>query len=390
MAKIGVFTWWKNANYGGFLQALATQEYLKKLGNQPEMVDLGTHPLIFSFVVRVLYFSFHKFLRASFIQISLRYYRIYKTLRKKFTISPFRLPWGTHSCEKLKRYDILLCGSDQIWNPDYLVPDYLLPEAPEEIPKMSYASSIGNADIPEELQGVYKKFLDRFCQISVREASGAVALNKVLDKEACWVVDPTLLLTAEQWEDCLGIKNAKTTGKYMFCYTLSLLPVEKYFLLMKWAKKHKQKIFLYVEHNAGIRYWSNAKVSWRKIFDVLRWNMVLLFSPWIKIRQSASVEDFVSAIRDSEVMISDSFHALMFATIFNKNIKIILPQDRLRMSPRITDFCKKIQYKNVIINDFIPEMFVEKSDFNNDLLQTWIYDSKQWLDNAIKTCEKKS
>ena len=91
--RIGIFTWWENANYGGFLQALATQEYLKKLGHQPEMVNLKVKSSLWYkkswkgwiyFVVIQVLFGFP-------LQVFLRYKRTYNMIAKYLTISPFKL-----------------------------------------------------------------------------------------------------------------------------------------------------------------------------------------------------------------------------------------------------------------------------------------------------------
>ena len=94
----------------------------------------------------------------------------------------------------------------------------------------------------------------------------------------------------------------------------------------------------------------------------------------------------MTAIRDSEVVISDSFHALMFSTVFQKNVKIILPDERRDTSSRIIDFCNIVQYENVLIERFNESIFDKKAEFSQKSLRQWCDFSKKWFSDAVNVC----
>ena len=84
-----------------------------------------------------------------------------------------------------------MVGSDQVWNPDHFDEVYLLDFVPDNIRKISYASSIGVEQLPETLKGKYKKYLKRFDSISVRESKAADVIEKLVNKPVDVVLDPT-------------------------------------------------------------------------------------------------------------------------------------------------------------------------------------------------------
>ena len=78
---------------------------------------------------------------------------------------------------------------------------YLLDFVPDNIRKISYASSIGVEQLPETLKGKYKKYLKRFDSISVRESKAADVIEKLVNKPVDVVLDPTFLLDGISWHD---------------------------------------------------------------------------------------------------------------------------------------------------------------------------------------------
>ena len=99
-----------------------------------------------------------------------------------------------------RRFDTIICGSDQIWAPNALNPVYLIDFAPKKTEKVSYAASIGLNDIPLEIQPVYRHALADFKRVSVREEKSVEILKKYCGTQAEVVLDPTLLLTEKEWE----------------------------------------------------------------------------------------------------------------------------------------------------------------------------------------------
>ena len=120
----------------------------------------------------------------------------------------------------LKQYSAYIVGSDQVWNPNYLEETYFLDFVPNGYNKCSYASSMGVNEIERRKQKKYKKYLKQFSYISMRESSAAVYLSKVLERPVDTVLDPTLLLTKDEWREYA--KDAcfarPLPQEYILCY----------------------------------------------------------------------------------------------------------------------------------------------------------------------------
>ncbi|MBR2344693.1 MAG: polysaccharide pyruvyl transferase family protein [Lentisphaeria bacterium] len=375
--KIGVFTWWDNANYGGFLQALATQEYLKKLGHQPEFIRLTDKFLYYrkgrkewlKFVLYQILFGFP-------LQTCLRYLNTHQIISRLLNASPFAFAHNNLKQKELARYDLLLCGSDQIWNPLYCKQgEYLLNDTPEEIPKISYASSVAVKNIPLDLQQLYKNALPKFKAISVREKAGADVLSVFFPKSIEWVVDPTLLLTAKEWKNILQIKEKKSD--HIVVYLLSE-NVDTFLKLIPLVKHTRKKIHLYTEHSVRLKIPGGNK-NWNCFIKNIKWCLFLLFSPRVKILKYASAKKFVTDICNASMVLSDSFHAMMFSVIFEKNIKIFIPPERENMKSRIKDFCEQTDGKNIVVTDFSGDVFDIPGSFSKEKMEKWKQMSSEWL-----------
>ena len=120
------------------------------------------------------------------------------------------------------KYDIYIAGSDQIW--DYKLTNfdttYFLDFVKEGKKKCSYAASIGENLPPEEYQQKYKELLSDFDEILVREDYGADIVENLTEKRPEVVCDPTLLLTAEEWDKLLV--EPKYKEKYILVYQLGI------------------------------------------------------------------------------------------------------------------------------------------------------------------------
>jgi coenzyme F420-reducing hydrogenase beta subunit len=124
------------------------------------------------------------------------------------------------------RYDVYMVGSDQVWNPRMFtnIKPYFLDFAPTGAKCVSYASSFGVSELSGEVFYKYKKWLKRFAYIGVREKKGEdIVKAMALGIEVKHVVDPTLLLTAEEWkkvEEEVGETGDLNGDRYLLLYDL--------------------------------------------------------------------------------------------------------------------------------------------------------------------------
>ena len=132
-------------------------------------------------------------------------------------------------------FDVYICGSDQIWNPNVvskdgkLDPIYFLNFANKLAKKISYASSMGGYRLTDSEQEQVKDLLKDFTTISVRESDTQKVLSQLLKREVFHVLDPTLLLSKEEWFEVLEIdKNYRSQKEdYILVYMLPRVPLMK-------------------------------------------------------------------------------------------------------------------------------------------------------------------
>ena len=155
MARIGIMTFLHNDNYGSSLQAYALQRVIRTLGYECEHIDYlpdraekirnligsGNHPKLIIDGLR------KRSVKAGQEGARKKSGAIPAFYRECMQLSPVCRN-RRELAEQAGKYDILLCGSDQIWNPVWLNPAYFLTFAPEEMPKIAYAASLGIRTMP--------------------------------------------------------------------------------------------------------------------------------------------------------------------------------------------------------------------------------------------------
>ncbi len=236
--RIGLVTFYHIHHYGAALQAAATEQAVKSLGHECEIIDyyvnqnnalfrrptgLGSaaadaHTALHYPALRTRYQRFEQFAR-DHLRITPRCYESFEALRAA------DLP-----------YDALLSGSDQIWNPK-IFPDgrfdpvFFGAFSPRR--KIAYAPSFGIPRIPEGMEEELRGYLTQFSHLSVRERQGQKIVSELTGKDVPVVLDPTLLLTAEQWHRAASdhLFSSRSTfglqlpvpvpGGYLLCYCIS-------------------------------------------------------------------------------------------------------------------------------------------------------------------------
>lgn len=304
MKKIGILTIYRSGNYGATLQAYATREAI----NQNGLGDADIIPYCSDAIKQKLNLAFLKkegLFRTAVACVEKLYYhprmkkvgRFVDEFAGKTDIAREDLPSLNDS------YDIFLSGSDQIWNPQLQHGDtsYLLDFVTDDKKKRSYGSSFGVKEIPEEYRETYVKLLSSYRRITVRERAGAQLLDDLLGREAELVLDPVLLLTPEQWNEKLPKRLFKK--KYVFAYQMahSSLPA-------KAVSKACKTL------GAGA------------IFVPFP----ILGACRCRPKLNLSSLEWVAAIRDSEAVVTDSFHGVVFSILFKKNFYYMITSQTVK------------------------------------------------------------
>ncbi len=212
-----VVTLYKGYNYGSALQCFALQQVIRKHGIKPYVIEFNNRGLV-RHIIRIVnnvqfYVSCYQYSgrRESFQGIVKNAKEVDNGLTEdtkvKFgTFIEKRIVEISRSYEELVRLakseECVACisGSDQVWGTSvkYLNPIHFLTFAPKT-KRYSYAASFGSSTIPEWFVNDIKRYLRSYRRISVREDNALKILDDIGIKNGEVMVDPTLLLTAEEW-----------------------------------------------------------------------------------------------------------------------------------------------------------------------------------------------
>ena len=296
--KIGILTFQQAINYGAVLQLYALQKIIQKLGADPKVINYISPKLENDYKI-VRYNDGLKNLLASIFcaKAFCERKRRFKIFEKKYLNLTNEL-YSKEDLNKIcEKYDYIITGSDQVWN--YTITDtdstYMLDFVEDNNKKISYAASFGVGFIPGELKIWYKNLLQDFKAISVREKQGQAIIKSLCSKEVPVVLDPTFLLTKEEWKK-LNTCDTKNK-KYILVYCL-----RRSNLLNKMAEKLKIKTgFEIIVLNPRIR----------NIYDK--------FSAY-----NVGPGDFIRLFMNAEYILTNSFHGTAFAINFNKKFLVDL------------------------------------------------------------------
>ncbi len=201
------------AHYGAALQAAATERAVETLGHECEIIDyfvnqdnaLFRRPTGLGSAAADAHTALH------YQALKTRYERFEQFSRDHLRISAHRYPSAAELRQAQLPYDAILSGSDQIWNPKIFPNGHFDPVffgAFSDRRKIAYAPSFGIPKVPEDMEQELRSYLDAFSHLSVRERQGQAIVTEVTGQTVPVVLDPTLLLTAEQWSELRSYLDA--------------------------------------------------------------------------------------------------------------------------------------------------------------------------------------
>ena len=294
--KIGILTYHRSHNYGALLQAVALRYRLSQMGHKVYFIDYWPeyHRQMYALysIRRALRYGIKGAIRYTWNAIA-KYQRRkerYDSFRKfiQTYIEPYCAPYTDK-----EKYDVIVYGSDQIWrkqpglsgrfNPVYFADNILRADK-----HIAYAASMGIVDLTEKDKGFLKNKLGKFTRISVRENNLSEALKEMgIQNEV--VLDPTLLLSSEEWERLTPIKRVYNE-KYVLYYRLQAGAFDER-AIENFAKGYGCKLLI-LEGSVG-----------KKKNNIL---------------SAASPTEFLSLMKNADYVFTSSYHGLLFSLMFHK------------------------------------------------------------------------
>lgn len=308
--KVGTLTFHIAHNYGAMLQAYALSIVVKKIGFECEVIDYRFPYIdswsriercndlvekygVFGGVMRFINRVIHGYYSKSNMHIKFDAF-------ERNIIPHSKIIYRTKEELKNMPYDAILFGSDQIWNSGLtngIAEEYIGGfECLSGTKKIAYAASCGTSDFQEESRTVYNEYLKDFYAIGVREESfQKTLLSRGYDAEC--VLDPTLLLTADDWKKIIPEEKEKHSNNYLLLYAFD--ENEKiYDLTREYAKKHGFQIVV-------VAYKEKSAMH------------------GMTVRTDCGPLEFLSLFFYAKHIITTSFHGTVFSILFHKDFHCI-------------------------------------------------------------------
>lgn len=325
--RIGILTFHRANNYGAQLQCYALCQALIKRGHDAEAIDYR-QPEIEKNYCGVSAKDFNplhpmRFIKSLFLPQTLtRNIRHNKFAKFRNKYIPCSKKTYTPESRNIEEYDLVLIGSDQLWNSKWTKgwDSFYWGEFihPERTSVASYAVSIGKTTITDDERINIKKRLNNFDFLSVRENSLKKIVKGLTDKDIKVVVDPTFLLGKTDW-----LRFVKPSGKrYVLIYPL-LFAEETIEIGRKIAKEHNIDYVII-----------DSQSHWK---------------PMKRHRQFADPAEFLNLIANAEYVVTSSFHGTAFSVIYEKQFFSVVSKDSV--NTRIASLLASLNLENRIVNE---------------------------------------
>ena len=371
MKKVGIITYHHYYNYGTALQAYALQKAIDNIeGYQAELIDFRSHEEKQLGRWQLI------LLRIRRIPAYIKEWKRVKVIKKfspvfakknPFFDEFFRKDFVTgsttyHSYTELKKdvldYDILVTGSDQTWSPKIgFHPAMFLEFGSPKPLRIAYAPSIGVSKFTKEEANYVNVHLQPFDAISCRESLGTRVLQEcVKGKEIVNVLDPTFLLTAEDWDKIAVTPQIK--GDYILCYFIG-------------HRTYYREIAAQLSQDLGMPLYF-IPVSWQ---DMGKGNNLL---------PEAGPSEFLGLIRGARLVLTDSFHGTAFSINYHKsfysftkieggksasdNSRLYDILSKLHLEDRLIDTKTKINFTDIDYSEASKLLEAERTKSNAFLL----------------------
>ena len=302
-------------DYGGMLQAYASQRALIKLGIEAEAINYDNlkrdinkrkwkyflSNIMDSTIVKEKSRIINKRLKEKIDKSFGKKMAIRDMAFDRFCNEKFKVTRKYKTWEELhnacKDYDAIIVGSDQLWLPSNVVGDYYtLNFVPDDVNKVAYATSFGIGAIPAKMKNQYTAYLKRINYLSAREISGQEIIKQCTGRDVPLVCDPTMLLEREEWNSIARDKRI-IEDDYIFCYFMGDNPEQREFV-KQLAQKENCKIVALLHLDQYI-------ASDENYVDIAPYDI--------------DPSDFVNLVKNSKFVCTDSFHGTVFSIIFSKD-----------------------------------------------------------------------
>lgn len=366
--KIGILTFHCAENYGAFLQVYAMQSILQQINNDTDIEVIDYRPKYITEIYK--YNLFKWYLEDRGLLSNIKSFIVYLVtipnyIKRKNNFNRIKKLLNLSSeiyyqvgdfDDKKTNYDYLILGSDQIWNP--MITQGIDPILWGNLPNIkkckiiSYAASLGISSYSDKYKSDIKKYIKNIDFIGLRESSSIKVLKEIENREYKTVLDPTFLLPKNFWEK---FSKKININKYILIYKLENNP---YIMEDAYRMAKENNLEIVSLGDPGIKNTYKDK----KIHSI----------------SYSGPREFVGAIKNASIILTNSYHATCFSVIFEKNF---YTYSHSKTSLRMIDLSKLLGFENKIIS--YGKSIYDYSE--NKELNIYININKKLEDEKIKS-----
>lgn len=235
---------------------------------------------------------------------------------------------------QIKPADYFVVGSDQVWNPHWysdcdLKKDLFLLDFAKDNQKVCLSPSFSLKALPDEWKEWFKSNLSSFPKLAVRENEGAKIIKDLINKEATVTIDPTLVLDKDEWNKIsLKPQNINCNKNYILTYFLG----GRSDYIEKDLKKYANEIGADIYH----------------LLDMNQPDLYII-----------DPANFLYLVAHANLVVTDSFHACVFAFLYNKPFLVYNRQGEEDMMSRLNTLLSKFSLERKYVDSGLANELFE-------------------------------
>ena len=346
MKDVAILTkYYKNYNYGGMLQGYALHKVVQNLGYSCDIISYNVgenkNPVYSNLLQQCKQYGIKsasgKVIEKCTGKMKFLIKDILDIRRQKFdefmneTNSNTEVFNDSNLTRLNDEYKYFISGSDQVWNPNAVRLLYLQGFVDDTKTRIAYAASFGRDNLSEFVVNKMIPYIKKFNYLGIREKTGTELLKKYIDNHIETVLDPTMLLTQNEW-DSVSSKQIVNEDYAIFYFFSNSYNVRK--KSEEFCKKNNLKMVLIPYAKQEYNFYDSKGESIR-INDI-------------------GPKEFVSMIKYAKYVFTDSFHGAVFSIIYNKPFVVFERNKKghVSMNSRLYDLLDTFELKDRLINDY--------------------------------------
>lgn len=292
--------------------------------------------------------------RSKLIELKKKRSERFKTFaNKNMHISTTILNKKNITKEWIDSIDYFICGSDQIWNPNYATTSELAfcSFAPEKT--ICLSPSFGVSEIPQYRQKEYGDWLRQIRSISIRETDGQKIIKKLTGRDAEILLDPTMALPIEKWEILCKEPEEKLPKSYIACYFLGRIDKRCYSKIKEFSRKKGLPVVM--------------------LFDIT--------TPKYYTYDPAEI---LYTIKHADYVLTDSFHGSVFSILFHKNFYVFTRNEGdISMNSRIETLLDRFNLNSRLFDNVVKDISFKEWSMIDTILVKEKIRIKNYIQNAM-------